>query len=283
MGRLESDCRRHMRNCPGLSWGILTRLPAGGAGRRGVQTIRSFYGRLLGMEHLEGIYRAMETENPGLIPFRQIEESALAAAVNGCVFRDDEGIFSQIRTLLTDHYPERLRYLRIAEAAARFCQYGQYNSGRMLQRGDRLSSRILLGRAVQEALKLVYYMEGQFPPHDKWLAEGVRRLGGNGDYVGGHRPGGNGDYAGATDRVVTVTMRESADWSATATMRESKGGSEAAIMRVPIGRQATVAMGRCCGRFRQHWRAGKKTPVGLWNRWEDCWPTDCIRRAISAI
>lgn len=149
-----------------------------GAGRRGVQTIRGFYGRLLGMEHLEGIYKAMETENPGLVPFRQMEDSALAAAVNGSVFRDEEGIFTQIRTLLAGHYPERLRYLRIAEAAARFCQYGQYNSGRMLQRGDGLSCCIMLGRAAQEALKLVYYMERRFPPHDKWLAEGVRRLGG---------------------------------------------------------------------------------------------------------
>lgn len=149
-----------------------------GAGRRGVQTVRGFYGRLLGMEHLESIQKAMETENPGLIPYRQMEESALAAAVNGSVFRDDEGVFTQIRELLTEHYPERLRYLRIAEAAARFCQYGQYNSVRMLRRGDGLSSRMMLGRAAEEALKLVYYMEGQFPPHDKWLAEGVRRLGG---------------------------------------------------------------------------------------------------------
>ncbi|MBD5527792.1 MAG: DUF4125 family protein [Lachnospiraceae bacterium] len=149
-----------------------------GAGRRGVQTVRSFYGRLLGMEHLESIQRAMETENPGLIPYRQMEEIALAAAINGSVFRDDEGVFTQIRELLTEHYPERLRYLRIAEAAARFCQYGQYNSARMLRRGDGLSSRMMLGRAAEEALKLVYYMEGQFPPHDKWLAEGVRRLGG---------------------------------------------------------------------------------------------------------
>lgn len=149
-----------------------------GAGRRGVQTVRSFYGRLLGMEHLESIQKAMETENPGLIPYRQMEESALAAAVNGSVFRDDEGVFTQIRELLKVHYPERLRYLRIAEAAARFCQYGQYNSARMLRRGDGLSSRMMLCRAAEEALKLVYYMEGQFPPHDKWLAEGVRRLGG---------------------------------------------------------------------------------------------------------
>lgn len=148
-----------------------------GAGRRGVQTVRSFYGRLLGMEHLESIRKAIETENPGLIPYRQIEESALAAAVNGSVFRDDEGVFTQMRRLLKEHYPERLRYLRIAEAAARFCQYGQYNSVRMLRRGDGLSSRMMLGRAAEEALKLVYYMEGQFPPHDKWLPEGVRRFG----------------------------------------------------------------------------------------------------------
>lgn len=149
-----------------------------GAGRRGVQTIRSFYGRLLGAEQTEGIRKAMETENPGLIPFRQMEESALAAAVNGSVFRDDEGIFTQIRTMLKEDYPERLRYLRIAEAAARFSQYGQYNSSRMLRRGDRLTCRMMLGTAAREALKLVYYLEGQYPPHDKWLAEGVRRMGG---------------------------------------------------------------------------------------------------------
>lgn len=149
-----------------------------GAGRRGVQTIRSFYGRLLGAEQTEGIRKAMETENPGLIPFRQMEESALAAAVNGSVFRDDEGIFTQIRTMLKEDYPERLRYLRIAEAAARFSQYGQYNSSRMLRRGDRLTCRMMLGTAAEEALKLVYYLERQYPPHDKWLAEGVRRMGG---------------------------------------------------------------------------------------------------------
>ncbi len=150
-----------------------------GAGRRGVQTIRGFYGRLLGMEQLDSIRKAMETENPGLIPYRQIEESALAAAVNGSVFRDDEGIFTQIRRMLCEHYPERLRYMRIAEAAAHFCQYGQYNAGRMLQRGDGLSCRMMLGRASGEALKIVYYMERKFPPHDKWLAEGARRLGGH--------------------------------------------------------------------------------------------------------
>lgn len=162
-----------------------------GAGRRGVQTIRNFYGRLLGMEHMEGIYRAMETENPGLIPFRQMEESALAAAVNGSVFRDDEGIFSQIRVLLAEQYPERLRYLRLAEAAARFCQYGQYNSGRMLRRGDELSCRLMLGSAAREALKLVYYMEGKFPPHDKWLAEGIRRMEKAGGSAGRGKQGGS--------------------------------------------------------------------------------------------
>ena len=154
-----------------------------GAGRRGVQTIRSFYSRLLGAEQTEGIRKAMETENPGVIPFRQIEESALAAAVNGSVFRDDEGIFTQIRTMLKEHYPERLRYLRIAEAAARFCQYGQYNSRRMLQRGDRLTCRMMLNEAVKETLKLVYYQEKQYPPHDKWLAEGIRRMGGYGQLL----------------------------------------------------------------------------------------------------
>lgn len=163
---------------PQTFWGYTYRTSRQGAGRRGVQTIRSFYGRLLGTEQMEGIRKAMETENPGLIPFRQIEDSALAAAVNGSVFRDEEGIFTQIRTMLKEQYPQRLRYLKIAEAAARFCQYGEYNSGRMLQRGDRLTCRMMLGTAASEALKLVYELEGKYPPHDKWLAEGVRWMGG---------------------------------------------------------------------------------------------------------
>ena len=44
----------------------------------------------------------------------------MAAAVNGEVYRDDEGVFSAFREKLLQGYPEEIRYLKLAEAAAGF-------------------------------------------------------------------------------------------------------------------------------------------------------------------
>lgn len=140
-------------------------------GRRGVQRIGDFYRRLLGAENCpqEG-----QPWNPESICWESIEESGLAAAVNGEVFTDKNGVFSQIRELLQKGYPKRLRYLKIAEAAARFSQSGQYNYARMLKRGDRTAAWLMLAEAAKEALRLLYYMTGEYPPHDKWLVRGLK-------------------------------------------------------------------------------------------------------------
>ena len=135
-----------------------------GKGRRGVQTISGFYRRILGADVTSD-------------KWEKLEDYALAAATNGEVFTDPEGIFSHMRKHLKENYPKRLRFLKMAESIALFCQNGQYNAARMLKRGDLVTAKLLLGKAVTEALKLLYYVEEAYPPHDKWLLYGMKETG----------------------------------------------------------------------------------------------------------
>lgn len=156
-----------------------------GQGRRGVMTISDFYGRLLqtaDAECIDGKNSDGEIFAREHICWRQVSDAALAAAVNGEVFRDDEGIFTGIREKLQMGYPEDILYLKLAESAAKFSQAGQYNYARMCQRKDWVTAQILLADAMKEAMKLKHYLEGKYPPHDKWLRRSMEELSG-GEYL----------------------------------------------------------------------------------------------------
>lgn len=135
-----------------------------GQGRRGVMTISDFYRRLLQADRYEDI------------DWRQVSDAALAAAVNGEVFRDEEGIFTAFRENLKQGYPEAIRFLKLADSAARFAQAGQYNYKRMCRRGDELTARIMLSDGIREAMKLQHYITNTYPPHDKWLRRSMNTL-----------------------------------------------------------------------------------------------------------
>lgn len=138
---------------------------ARGDGRRGVLKISEFYQGLLGTSVWEEI------------DWQQVEDASLAAAVNGEVFCDEEGIFTGLREKLMQGYPEWVLFLKVAESAARFAQTGQYNYARVLKRGDTLTAQIMLADCIREAMKLQHYIDGVYPPHDKWLLRSMRRTG----------------------------------------------------------------------------------------------------------
>ena len=133
-----------------------------GAKRRGVMRIAEFYQSLTGAPEYEKI------------DWRSVPDASLAAAVNGEIFRDDEGIFTAFREKLKAGYPEEIRYLKLAESAARYAQTAQYNAPRMRGRGDRLTSEMMVWDGIKEAMKLQHYIEGKYPPHDKWLHRSLR-------------------------------------------------------------------------------------------------------------
>ncbi len=175
-----------------------------GGGRVGVRTIKEFFTKLLGTNTLpEDIFseeknsfekfsmNKFSTENFSIenenkyhddiaekINWLAPDEERLAAAVNGQVFKDDLGIFSNIRKLLKEYYPMDIRYLKLAESAALYAQTGQYNFKRMLDRGDTVAAAIEAMKGVKEALKLINLINGQYCCHDKWLFKGANFSGG---------------------------------------------------------------------------------------------------------
>lgn len=136
-----------------------------GKGRRGVRRISDFYLSLLGTD----CYEQMDWAN--------VEDYALAAATNGEVFADEEGVFSTFREKLQNGYPEPILYRKLAEDVAKLSQTGQYNYVRMLERGDTLTADRMLSECMGHIMRLAHHMNNQYPPHDKWLLRSLGRLG----------------------------------------------------------------------------------------------------------
>lgn len=128
-----------------------------GKSRRGVIVISDFYRELTGAKRYEEI------------DWSSVLDSSLAAAVNGEVFCDKEGIFTDFRRKLSQGYPERIRLLKIAENAAKFAQTAQYNYLRMERRGDDLTARMMVWKGICYAMRLQHFIENRYPLHDKWL------------------------------------------------------------------------------------------------------------------
>ena len=136
-----------------------------GRNRRGVLRISEFYRSFVGTDCYEEI------------DWRSVSDASLAAAVNGVVFRDDEGIFTAFRKSLQQGYPENIFYLKLAEACAKYAQAAEYNFERMLKRGDELTARILGWDGIREAMRIQLYLNGKYPPHDKWLHRSLEKSG----------------------------------------------------------------------------------------------------------
>ncbi len=156
------ELQRAYETLPGTFQGYTRGAHVNGRNRRGVIRISDFYRELTGAEEYEDI------------DWKTVSDASLAAAVNGEVFRDEEGVFSAFREKLMRGYPEEIRYLKLAEGSARYAQSAQYNYPRILGRKDRITAEMVLWEGIKEAMKLQHYIEGKYPPHDKWLLRSMQ-------------------------------------------------------------------------------------------------------------
>ena len=116
------------------------------ARRVGVLEIDAFYGRLLRGRVLP------ET----LDDWRALDEAGLACAVNGRVFEDALGRFTQIRERLAAYYPEDIRLRKIACGCMHAAQAGQYNFIRQSQRGEDVAAFQGLAEFMGAAMQVAY-------------------------------------------------------------------------------------------------------------------------------
>lgn len=161
-GEIGPELEQAYDTLPATYKGYSRGVHVSGRNRRGVLRISEFYRELVGADRYEDI------------DWREVSDASLAAAVNGEVFRDDEGIFTAFRNRLLEGYPESIFYLKVAEAGAKYAQAAEYNFPRMLKRGDGFTARMLVWDGMREAMRLQIYLDGGYPPHDKWLYRRLR-------------------------------------------------------------------------------------------------------------
>lgn len=145
--------------------------------RRGVVTIGRFYENTLGIRIDEntqkygGIKSVMDTA-----VWLTIAEDKLATAVNGKVFRDDMGVFTEIRNELLEYYPQEVWRLRLARALHDFSQYAQSNYARMMARCDYVASVLCVSKGIQSAMEIIYLLNRTYAPYYKWMYHGLSEM-----------------------------------------------------------------------------------------------------------
>lgn len=137
-----------------------------GTARYGVKTISDFYLPLTGRKG------APETLHDWLY----IPEHALAAATNGCVFRDDLGEFSRIRNEIKNGMPEDIRLKKLAARAALMAQSGQYNFSRCLAHGENGAAALAAAEFARNTASFVYLINREYAPFYKWALKGIKKL-----------------------------------------------------------------------------------------------------------
>lgn len=137
-----------------------------GTARYGVKTISDFYLPLTG--------RAGAPES--LFEWLYTPEHALAAAANGCVFRDDLGKFSGIRNIIKTGMPEDIRLKKLAARTALMAQSGQYNFSRCIAHGENGAAALAAAEFARNTASFAYLVNGKYAPFYKWALRGMRSL-----------------------------------------------------------------------------------------------------------
>ena len=136
--------------------------------RRGVFRINDFYNKLLESSN--------DFEKEFSLDYQRIEEFQLAAATNGVVFRDDLGVFSDIRKKLLAYYPENVWRGKLAQSIHEFSQYAQSNYARMMARGDELTAKICVSKGIESTMDLIYLLGRTYAPYYKWKKKGLEKF-----------------------------------------------------------------------------------------------------------
>lgn len=132
--------------------------------RVGVFSINHFYASLIG---------AVPRSN---LSWFGLSQTLLAAVTNGEVFYDGAGTFTEIRSHLSEYYPEDVRIKKLAASIAKMAQSGQYNYARCMKRGEFVAASLALSEFMNAAISCVYLLNKAYMPFYKWSHRGMKTL-----------------------------------------------------------------------------------------------------------
>lgn len=156
-----------------------SRLPREFAGIRR-QLLSPVGGNRNGVFRTSEFYRRMSGTADGRLSIEEwlmIPEYALAEAVNGEIFFDNYGEFTDIRQRLKD-MPEDIRLKKLAGNLLIMAQSGQYNFSRCLRHGEPEASQLACQEFVDSSMKVFFLLNNQYMPYYKWSFRALRMLDG---------------------------------------------------------------------------------------------------------
>ncbi len=152
----------------GLERSVTTARARGRHRRDGVMRISDFY---------QSILRQPEVPDD-LLGWLAFDEATLATATNGAVFSDPLGRFSAVRNGLR-RLPSDLRLHWLSQRVAMMAQAGQYNLGRMWDRGDMAAVHLSLSEFFTATASAVFLLERPqkvgYLPYYKWVPAALCR------------------------------------------------------------------------------------------------------------
>jgi len=138
--------------------------PVGGK-RHGVIRIGDFF------EPRTGLRGPFENDMQWLL----VPDFYLATAVNGEIFRDDLGMFTEMRNQLAN-MPDSVRKKKLAGVLMIMAQSGQYNYRRCLQHGETGAAQLAVAEFVRHTMQAVFLLNRKYRPFYKWAFRAMREL-----------------------------------------------------------------------------------------------------------
>lgn len=105
-----------------------------------------------------------------------LPEQSLMEAVSGCVWRDDSGVFSAVRSQLR-YFPEDVRLKKLAGELMQMSSTGQYNYERCVSRDDNGAAQLCIQEYVRSAMHVYFLLNERYMPYYKWRFRALRELG----------------------------------------------------------------------------------------------------------
>lgn len=160
--KLERAYAKLPKEYMGLKRGLMQ--PAGGS-RHGVMRVSEFLERHIGRKNA-----LLTTRDWFSIP-----ESALSEVVNGQVWRDDYGLFTEIREVLGS-MPEDVRLKKLAGSLYLMGQSGSYNYSRCIAHGEKGAAQLALAEFTKHIMHAAFLLNMEYMPYYKWSFRAMRNL-----------------------------------------------------------------------------------------------------------
>ena len=128
--------------------------------------LNAFLKRTIGMDHAPTTYAE----------WLSIPEEDIIHLINGEVWYDPPGKFTEIRQTFTNYYPEPVRLRRIAHWCRYFSGMGTYALNRAILRNNEFYATTRFSNAIRLGIQLAFLLDKQYFIYDKWLMAYFERL-----------------------------------------------------------------------------------------------------------